>query len=90
MPSGAFFGELTPLSQVAAAVSPFILAMILRWMFGRRRWTEVLVTVATSWFFVNVLIAPYAVELQRGLHEIIHWALSRSPDLQTVKHLAAL
>jgi hypothetical protein len=66
---------MTPLSEVAAAVSPFILAILLRCMFGRRRWTEILVTVATSWFFVNVLIAPYAIEMQRDLHEAMHWAV---------------
>jgi hypothetical protein len=75
MPTGVFFGEMTPLSEVAAAVAPFILAMMLRWMFGRRRWTEILITVATSWFFVNVLIAPYAIEMQRDLHEAVHWTV---------------
>jgi len=89
MPAGAFFGEFSPLSQVAAAVSPFIIAMILRLMFGRKRWTEVVVTIATSWFFVNVLIAPYAVDIQRELHEIIHWAMSHTSDLHVIRLVAA-
>jgi hypothetical protein len=47
------------------AVVPFVVAMVLRVVFGRRSWTRWFVTVATMWFAINVLLTPYSTGIRR-------------------------
>jgi hypothetical protein len=71
MPGAEFFEALTPLGRVAAAAALVVIALLIRFSVGRTRITEILLIVATSWFVVNVLIAPYAIEMQRDLHQVL-------------------
>jgi hypothetical protein len=59
-----------PYARVAAAVTPFAAAMALRLMLGRSRTTNWLVTLATVWFAVNVLMAPYAVGMRQDIRNL--------------------
>jgi hypothetical protein len=71
MPLTGFFQALSPWARVATAVAPFAIAVALRLGFGRNRATEILLTVTTSWFVVNVLIAPYSIPMTQGLHQML-------------------
>ena len=72
MSPAKFFAELGPYARVGTAVGPFVLAISLRLLFGRTRWTNHLLSIATIWFTVNVLIAPYSLQMQRELLRIFH------------------
>lgn len=71
MSLGSLFAALDPYARVITAVVPFVIALVLRLAFGRRRMTDVLLTLATSWFVVNIVIAPFALEMRQGLHEML-------------------
>jgi len=60
MPAGFFLDELTPISRVAIALAPFLAALVFRLAFGRGNLTRWLITLATMWFAINVLLAPFA------------------------------
>jgi hypothetical protein len=66
------FAELGPYARVGVAVGPFVVACALRLLFGRTRLTGHLISITTIWFTVNVLIAPYSLQMQRELHRILH------------------
>ena len=53
------------------AAVPFMVSMLLRAMYGRNKTTEILVTIATSWFLVNVFIAPHSVDIERELFHLL-------------------
>jgi len=55
---------------VATAVLPFVWAMMIRLIFGKSRVTGWLITVATVWFAVNVLIAPYSARMRQDLRNV--------------------
>lgn len=55
-----------PYLRVATAVSPFVAALALRLLLGRNRITQFLVSAATTWFAVNVLLAPFTNPGQLG------------------------
>jgi len=71
MPLGSFFQALSPYARVGTAVIPFLIAVALRLAFGRTRATDVLQTVTTSWLVVNILIAPFSVEMAQQLHQVL-------------------
>ena len=71
MALGSFFQGLSPYARVATAVIPFAIAIAFRLAFGRSRATDIMLTIATCWFAVNVAIAPYSVELQQELHQVL-------------------
>jgi hypothetical protein len=52
---------------VATAILPFLVAMILRLMFGKNRMTQVLLSASTVWFLANLLMAPFSQGMQRDL-----------------------
>jgi hypothetical protein len=54
------------------AIAPFLVAMLLRLLFGKNRLTGLLVTLTTMWFTVNVLVAPYSIQMQQELRRIFH------------------
>jgi hypothetical protein len=72
MSPAKFFADLGPYARVGTAVGPFVVATALRLLFGRTRWTNSLLSITTIWFTVNVLIAPYSLQMQRELHKIFH------------------
>ena len=53
-------------------MAPFVVAILLRLVFGKNRLTGYLITLATTWFVVNVLIAPYSVRMTQDLRQIFH------------------
>lgn len=70
--AGNFLAGLGPVARVGVAAAPFAIAMAIRLVFGRSRVTEILIPIATLWFLVNVLIAPYSLAMQRDLHLLLH------------------
>jgi hypothetical protein len=68
MVAGIILTGIGPLTRVLVAVVPFAAALLLRLGMGRSRFTNVIVSVGTMWFLVNVLIAPYSLEMQQELH----------------------
>ena len=57
---------------MSTAVAPFVIAIVLRLLFGKNRMTGILLTLATTWFVVNVLIAPYSLEMQQDIRQVFH------------------
>jgi len=72
MRAGNFFAELGPYARVLTALAPFLAAVVVRLLFGKNRVTETLLSVATMWFLVNILVAPYSLEMQQELHLLLH------------------
>ena len=62
--------ELSPYARVSTAVVPFATAILLRMIFGKNRVTRLLLSVSTTWFAINVLMAPYSVGMQEDLHNL--------------------
>jgi hypothetical protein len=62
---GNVIDDLDPTFRVVLAAGPFVAAMILRVIFGRSGWARWLVTLATVWFTINVLLAPYSGAIRR-------------------------
>ena len=60
---------LSPYARVGMAVGPFLAAFVLRIAFGKNRYTQVLLSVSTVWFLVNVLMAPYSEGMRQ---DIVH------------------
>jgi hypothetical protein len=71
MVAGIILTGIGPLTRVLVAVVPFAAALLLRLGMGRSRFTNVIVSVGTMWFLVNVLIAPYSLEMQQELHMML-------------------
>ena len=72
MPAGKLFVDLGPYARIGMAIAPFLVAMLLRLLFGKNRLTGLLVTLTTMWFTVNVLVAPYSIQMQQELRRIFH------------------
>jgi hypothetical protein len=62
-----FFMDLSPDARVATAIAPFLAALVIRLVFGKNSWTRGLLSIATTWFAVNALMAP----LSPGVREEI-------------------
>jgi hypothetical protein len=71
MPGIGMFDDLSPVGRVLMAAVPFMVSMLLRLMYGRTKTIEVLITIATSWFLVNVFIAPHSVDIERELFHLL-------------------
>lgn len=67
MPLVDLFDSLSPHARVAAALIPFLVALVLRLLFGKNQVTRVALSVATLWFAVNVMMAPYSVEMRQEI-----------------------
>ncbi len=61
------FEHVTPYARVATAIAPFLLAIVLRLIFGKNQVTRVLLSVSTIWFALNVFMAPYSYGMQQDL-----------------------
>ena len=73
MPVLSIFEDLSPHARVATAVLPFVAAMLLRLILGKNRLTQVLVSVSTTWFAVNVLMAPLSEGMRRDILDLRSW-----------------
>ena len=73
MPVLSIFEDLSPHARVATAVLPFVAAMLLRLILGKNRLTQVLVSMSTTWFAVNVLMAPLSEGMRRDILDVRSW-----------------
>lgn len=64
---GTLFDQLTPHARVATALIPFLVALVLRLIMGKNRFTRGALSVATMWFAINVLLTPYSADMQREI-----------------------
>ncbi len=64
------FEHLSPHARVATAVIPFVMAMLVRLALGKSRLTGWLITAATVWFAVNVLVAPYSDRMRQDIYNL--------------------
>ena len=70
MSLGSLVDAISPHARVATALIPFLAALVLRLLFGKNRVTRTALSVATMWFAINVLIAPYSVEMRREILDL--------------------
>ena len=63
--------DISPYSRVAIALVPFLAALVLRLILGKNRTTRILLSISTTWFAVNILLAPFSVEMRTELNHII-------------------
>jgi hypothetical protein len=63
MPFDRFFEELPADARVAVAILPFLLALVMRLLFGKNRFTQTILWLATMWFTLSVVMAPFSLEL---------------------------
>jgi hypothetical protein len=64
------FESLSPHARVATAITPFVLAIALRLILGKNRVTRILLSVSTTWFAINILLAPYSASMRRDLDHL--------------------
>jgi len=64
---GAIFDRLSPYARVVTAVTPFLLAIVLRLFFGKNKATRALLSVSIIWFAANVFLAPYSYGMRQDL-----------------------
>ena len=67
------FEDLSPHARVANAVLPFVAAMLLRILLGTNRLTRVLLSISTTWFAINVLMAPLSEGMRRDILDLRSW-----------------
>ena len=67
---GTVFPDLGPVGRVSIAAAPFVAALLLRVMLGRNRLTGSLIAFTTSWFAMNVLLAPSAEPMRQQLYSL--------------------
>jgi len=70
MLTASIFDDLSPHARVATAVAPFLLALVLRVLFGKNRVTQILLSISTTWFAINILMAPYSASMREDLDSI--------------------
>jgi len=58
-----FFEELPANSRVAVALLPFLLALVARLCFGKTRTTQTILWMATMWFTLSVILAPFSLDI---------------------------
>ena len=67
MPPGSPFDAISPHAKVAIALIPFLAALVLRLIIGKNGLTRGVLALATMWFAINVLMAPYSLEIRREI-----------------------
>ncbi|MFL6815051.1 MAG: hypothetical protein ACJ8EK_13540 [Bradyrhizobium sp.] len=60
-------GHLTSDEQVAVAIAPFAIALLLRVLLGQTQFTPWIVMLSTMWFAMNVLVAPYSSGIRQAV-----------------------
>ena len=73
MSPGGFFTDLTPFGRMGTAIAPFLVALGIRVLFGKSRITHALLSLAMTWFAVNVLMAPFSLGLREELLNLGRW-----------------
>ena len=66
----SIFEDLSPYARVVTAVLPFVVAILLRLFLGKNQVTRVLLSVSTTWFAINVLMAPYSTGMREDLSNL--------------------
>ena len=69
----SIFEDLSPYARVVTAVLPFVVAILLRLFLGKNQVTRVLLSVSTTWFAINVLMAPLSEGMRRDLLDLRSW-----------------
>jgi hypothetical protein len=64
---GSLVDAISPHARVATALIPFLLAIVLRLILGKNQFTRAALSLATMWFAINVLMAPYSVDMRREI-----------------------
>jgi hypothetical protein len=72
LPAG-IFEDLSPHARVATAVLPFVAVMLLRLVLGKNRLTQVLISISTTWFVANVLMAPFSEGMRQDILDLRSW-----------------
>jgi hypothetical protein len=67
---GDLFDSFYPHARLASAIVPVVITVILRFVFGSGKVVNTLVSIATVWFTVNVLAAPYSFRMQQDLDSV--------------------
>ena len=70
MSPGDLIDQISPHARVSTALIPFLVAISLRLVLGKNRFTRAVLSLATMWFAANVLMAPYSVEMRREIFAI--------------------
>jgi hypothetical protein len=65
--------ELSPHARVATAILPLAAAVLLRLVLGKNRLTRVLSSLSTTWFVINVLMAPLSEGMRRDILDLRSW-----------------
>jgi len=65
--------ELSPHARVATAILPLAAAVLLRLVLGKNRLTRVLISLSTTWFVINVLMAPLSEGMRRDILDLRSW-----------------
>ncbi|MGA2194256.1 MAG: hypothetical protein ABSH40_03220 [Bryobacteraceae bacterium] len=65
--------HLSHYARILTAVTPFLLAVAIRFVYGKKRVTGMLLSISAMWFAVNVLAAPYSAGMQRDLAYVRAW-----------------
>jgi hypothetical protein len=73
VPLPSIFEDLNPHARVATAVVPFVVAILLRLLLGKSRTTSVLISVTTTWFAINVLMAPFSEGMRSDIFHLSYW-----------------
>ncbi len=73
MPVASIFEDLSPHARVATAILPLAAAMLLRLVLGKNRLTRVLLSLSTTWFVINVLMAPLSEGMRRDILDLRSW-----------------
>jgi hypothetical protein len=72
LPTSVFEG-LSPYARGATAVLPFVAAIVLRLILGKNQVTRVLLSISTTWFAINVLMAPLSEGMRRDIFDVRSW-----------------
>ena len=67
---GSLFDSFSPHARLLSAVIPIVIAVVIRFAFGSGKLVNTLVSIATVWFTVNVLAAPYSFEMQQDIESV--------------------
>ena len=73
MLAASILEELSPHARVATAILPLAAAVLLRLVLGKNRLTRVLISLSTTWFVINVLMAPLYEGMRRDILDLRSW-----------------
>lgn len=65
-----FLQAMSPHTRLVIALAPFLAAIAARLMLGKNKLTRILLSVSTTWFAINILLAPYSRRMQTDLISI--------------------